>query len=104
MNTYHAALWSMPSDERRDRTTHHKKTKQRGQEEWTWEDILNGKGSWMWEDILAGRDRLPWEQTEAARREQFYKWSRLARKPERQLHKNILEGAHREIGGVRGES
>ena len=56
----------MPSDERRDRTTHHKNTKQRGQEEWTWEDILNGKGSWTWEEILAGRDRLPWEQTEAA--------------------------------------
>jgi hypothetical protein len=78
MNAYHAAPWSPSSDDSRDRTTHHRKTKQHGQEEWTWEDILNGKGSWMWEEILAGRDRLLREQREAARRKQFYKGSRLA--------------------------
>ena len=66
-NTYHAALWSSPSSTNgRYRTTHHKQTKQRGEkEEWTWEDILDGKGSYTWEEILAGRDRLPWEQLKA---------------------------------------
>jgi hypothetical protein len=57
--------------------THHQRTKQRGnkqqqeqryKEEWTWEDILDGKGCYTWEEILAGRDRLPWEQVEADRR------------------------------------
>jgi hypothetical protein len=59
-----------------------------------WERILDVGGDPGWEGT-------PWEQTEAARREPFYKWSWLARKPERQLHKNILEGAHVDIGGVR---
>ena len=69
MNTYHAAPWSSTPSNSRYRTTHHQWTKQRGElEEWTWEDILNGKGSYTWEEILAGRDRLPWDQVEAARR------------------------------------
>ena len=81
MYAHHAAPWSghFPDDVR-DRTTHHKRTKQRGKEDWTWEDILNGKGSWTWEDILngkgswtweeilAGKDHLPWEQVEASRK------------------------------------
>ena len=60
---YHAAPWSSPSSTNgRYRTTHHQRTKQRGKEDWTWEDILDGKGSYTWEEIQAGRDRLPWEQ------------------------------------------
>jgi hypothetical protein len=86
MNTYHAAPWS-PSYDRRYRRSHHKRTKQRGQEDWTWEDILDDKGSWTWEEILAGRDRLPWEQVEAARE------SRQRRKHERQPP-NVFWGWH----------
>jgi hypothetical protein len=67
-----AAPWSGHfQDDVRDRTTHHKRTKRRGREEqkeWTWEDILEGKGSWTWEEILAGKDHLPWKQVEAARK------------------------------------
>ena len=73
MYAYHAAPWSNPSFNEHNKRSHHKQTKQRGQEEqtsWTWEDILDDKGSWMWEEIQAGKDRLPWEQTEAAREEQ----------------------------------
>jgi hypothetical protein len=70
INTYHAAPWSSPSSTNsRYRTTHYQRIKQRGKkEEWTWEDILDGKGSYTWEEIQAGRDHLPWEQVEAARR------------------------------------
>ena len=56
MYAHHAALWSTSSSDDRDRTSNHKRTKQRGKEDWTWEDILDGKGSWTWE-ILAERDR-----------------------------------------------
>ena len=59
--------------------------------EWTWEDVLDGKGCYTWEEILAGRDRLPWEQVEALRRAEAagdrsrrYEGTRLARKPESQ--------------------
>ena len=53
-NTSHAAFWSSsPStNEKRYRTTHHNRTKQRGNQEqrvldsWTWEKILDGKGPW----------------------------------------------------------
>ncbi|XP_064883289.1 protocadherin-16-like [Oncorhynchus nerka] len=55
--------------------------------EWTWEDVLDGKGCYTWEEILAGRDRLPWEQVEALRRAEAagdrsrrYEGTRLARK------------------------
>ena len=105
MIKYHAALWSSsPSpNDNHYRTTHHQRTKQRGREDWTWEDILDGKGSYTWEEILAGRDCLPWEQVEAAWRaeaagkgNQRYEGTRLARKPERQPP-NIFWG-----GGTRG--
>ena len=63
MNTYHAALWSTPSSsDERYRTTHHQRTKQRGKEDGTGEDILDGKASYTWVEILAGKDRLPWLQ------------------------------------------
>ena len=39
------------------------RTKQRGKEDWTWEDILDGKGSFTCEEILAGKDGLPWENS-----------------------------------------
>ena len=62
-------------------------------EEWTREDILNGKGSYTWEEILAGRDRLPWEQVEAARRAE-----------EAGEGNQRYGGAHGECGGVRLET
>ena len=83
----HAALWSASrsDEENHYRITHPTRTKRRGkqqrrqqqqqqqqrpasQEEWTWEDVLDGKGCYTWEEILAGKDRLPWEQVEAARK------------------------------------
>ena len=53
MNTYHAALWSPHYDDR-DRITNQQWTKQRGngqqrqrtQDSWTWEEILDGEGPW----------------------------------------------------------
>ncbi|KAM9407747.1 uncharacterized protein ACWYII_027556 [Salvelinus alpinus] len=103
-----AAFWSEdPSlltsseDEESDspyRITHHTRAKQRSQrskgqekkEQWTWDDILDGKGCYTWEEILAGRDRLPWEQLEALRRAEAtgernrsYEGTRLARKPKK---------------------
>ncbi|XP_070978152.1 SH3 domain-containing protein 19-like [Oncorhynchus clarkii lewisi] len=60
--------------DKRYRTTHQIRTKQRGigqqrsQDSWKWEDVLDGKGCYTCEEILAGRDHLPWEQVEAARR------------------------------------
>ena len=69
MNYNHAAFWSAsPSqEENRDRTTHHKRTKRRGErqrkqeqrkEEWTWDDVLDGKGYYTLEEILAGKDTI----------------------------------------------
>ena len=106
----HAAFWSAsPStEESRNRITHHKRTKRRGdrqrkqeqrKEELTWDDVLDGKGCYTWEEILAGKDRLPWEQVEAARRAEAagersrrYEGTWLARKPERQPQKCIVGG------------
>ncbi|XP_070298705.1 uncharacterized protein [Salvelinus sp. IW2-2015] len=106
MYAHHAAPWSTSFDGR-DRTSHHQRTKQRGkgeqrfQEDWTWEDILDGKGSWTWEEILAGRDRLLWEQVEALRKAEAaskgarrYEGTRLARKPERQPPPKKKIGGH----------
>uniref|UniRef100_A0A8C8IJ41 Glutamate receptor n=1 Tax=Oncorhynchus tshawytscha TaxID=74940 RepID=A0A8C8IJ41_ONCTS len=42
MYAHHAALWSTSFDGC-DRTSHHQRTKQRGKEEWTWEEINDGK-------------------------------------------------------------
>ncbi|KAM9421114.1 uncharacterized protein ACWYII_021341 [Salvelinus alpinus] len=85
----------------RYRITHqHAKTKRQGKtkrskgqerkEQWTWDDVLDGKGCYTWEEILAGRDRLPWEQVEALRRAEAtwernrsYEGTRLARKPKK---------------------
>ena len=64
MYTFHAALCSH-SDDRRNRRSHQKWTKQRGQEEWTSEDIVDGEGPWT----QAGEYRRPREQMEAAREE-----------------------------------
>ena len=81
MNTYHAALWSAPSSsDERYRTTHHQRTKQRGKEDWTWEDILDGKGSYMWrrswpEKIACHGSR----STQQGRRRQLGKGPRITR-------------------------
>ena len=80
MNTYHTANWSSdPSrfssseeeDEIRYRNTHHKRTKQHGNgqqqqrqrylENWTCEEILDGKGPWA----QAGEYRHPKAELEA---------------------------------------
>ncbi|XP_055727839.1 uncharacterized protein LOC129816895 isoform X1 [Salvelinus fontinalis] len=84
MNTYPAAFWSDDSsssfDECRDRTTHHKRTKQRGNREqcgmdsWAWEEILDGKGPWA----QPGEYRRPKEELEAARAERRH-YEELAR-------------------------
>ncbi|KAM9559269.1 uncharacterized protein ACWYII_012716 [Salvelinus alpinus] len=62
---------SLIPEESRYRITHQTRTKQRGngqqqqqqryQEEWSWEEIMNGKGPWA----KVGKDHLPWEQLEA---------------------------------------
>ena len=77
MYAHHAALWSASFDGR-DRTSHHKRTKQRGKgDSWTWE----GKGPWR----QAGEYRHPKEELEAAKEERHrYEGTWLARKPERQ--------------------
>ena len=79
MNTYHAAHRFDPSysspeeEENRYRTTHQKRTKQRGNKEqrvlesWTWEEILDGKGPWR----QAGEYRRPKEELEAAKAERL---------------------------------
>jgi hypothetical protein len=98
MNTFHAELCSTPFDESRYRRPHQKWTKQRGQDKWTWEEILDGEGPWT----RAGEYRHPREQMVAAREERpRYEELRQQRKPERQLQKKIVGGAHGEIGGVR---
>ena len=82
MNTFHAALWSTPFDESRYRRPHQKRTKQHGQDEWTWEEILDGKGPWT----RAGEYRRPREQMEAARaeRRRYEELDQPRRKHERQ--------------------
>jgi hypothetical protein len=89
MNTYHAAFWSMPSDESRNRTTHHQRTKQCGQEEWTWEEILDWKGPWA----QAGEYHCPKEEMEAAKVERR-RYEELAQrgKHKRQLPKTFFGG------------
>ena len=70
-NYENTASWSALSNNR-DRITHQRRTKQRKkeqQEEWTWEQILDGKGSWTWEEIQKGWNRRPSEEVEAARAE-----------------------------------
>ena len=73
MNTYHAAFWSAPYDDR-DRFTHQPRTKRHGdrqqqqeqrKEEWTWEAELDGKGPWA----QPGEYRRPKEELEAAKAE-----------------------------------
>ena len=66
MSNQHAALWS-PLYDSRYRTTHHQRTKQRDQE-WTWEDILDGKGP----GSQAGEYCRPREEIEAAKAERRY--------------------------------
>jgi hypothetical protein len=105
MNDNHAAFWSpSPSqEERRYRTTHHNRTKRRGdrqrqqeqrKEEWTWDDVLDGKGCYTWEEILAGKDRLPWEQVEAARREEPAIRGNTAGKEARESAAKKILGGH----------
>ncbi|KAM9395987.1 uncharacterized protein ACWYII_033859 [Salvelinus alpinus] len=97
------SLLTSSEDEESDspnRITHHAKTKrqretkrskgQERKEQWTWDDVLDGKGVYTWEEILAGRDRLPWDQLEALRRAEAtgernrsYEGTRLARKPKK---------------------
>jgi hypothetical protein len=100
MYAYHAAPWSPPYNER-DRTTHHKRTKQRTKEEWTsWtREKEEWRTSWTWEEVMAGDKTLPWKQVERAQEErQRYEGTRLARKPERHpQYIFLLGGAHEEI-------
>jgi hypothetical protein len=63
---YHAAPFSQ-YDNSRNRRSHHQRTKQRGQEEWTWEEILDGKGPWA----QAGEYRHLKEEMEAAKAERL---------------------------------
>jgi hypothetical protein len=66
MYSYPAAPWSPPYN-KRDRITHHKRTKQRDKEEqrfvesWTRDEILDGKTSWTWEEVMAGDKTMPWK-------------------------------------------
>ncbi|XP_070300248.1 protein eva-1 homolog C-like [Salvelinus sp. IW2-2015] len=70
---------SFTCNDARDRTSHHKRTKQRGQEgqtEW--------RTSWTCEEVMSGHESLPWKQAEAARKaeaerkgDQRYTGSRL---------------------------
>ena len=66
-NDTHAAPWS-PSYDDRDRISHHQRTKQRGEDKWTWEEILDGKGPWS----QAGEYRRPKEESEADKAERRY--------------------------------
>ncbi|KAM9544483.1 uncharacterized protein ACWYII_035825 [Salvelinus alpinus] len=105
MNTYLSASWSDPcsssSEEENDidslnRNTHHNRTKrieegrqeqqQWGKEEWTWEEILDGKGPWT----QPGEYRRPKAELEAAKAERrFYeaKARKSGWKPERLTQK-----------------
>ena len=96
MNTYHPAPWSssLSPDDIRYRNTHHQRTKQRGDERqrywenWTWEEILDGKGPWA----QAGKYRRPKAELEAAKAERrwYEEAARLrGRKPKRQPQKCI---------------
>ena len=65
MYAHHVGPWSTSSDGR-DRTTHHKRTKQRGERDsWTWEENKDGKGPWR----QAGEYRRPKEEIKAAKEE-----------------------------------
>ena len=88
----------------RDRTSHHKRTKQRGKEEqcvrdsWTCEEVLDGKGPWR----QAGEFRRPKEEMEAAKAERRrYEEANHRSRHEKQLPKNCLGGAQGECGRVR---
>uniref|UniRef100_A0A8K9UVX3 Pyrin domain-containing protein n=1 Tax=Oncorhynchus mykiss TaxID=8022 RepID=A0A8K9UVX3_ONCMY len=84
-------------DENPYRNTHHQRTKQRGDERqrylenWTWEEILDGKGPWA----QAGEYRRPEAELEAAKAERL-RYEEAARqrgwKPERQPPKCIGRG------------
>ena len=105
MNTYHVAHWSDPSyswseeEEYHYRTTHHQRTKQRGNKEervldsWTWEEILDSKGPWA----QAGEYHRPKEELEAAKAERRRYEIRQRNINERQPQKQFFG----EIGGVR---
>ena len=78
MNTYYAAPWSSsPSpDDKRYRTTHQERTKQRGNgqqqrpelhDSWTWEEILDDKVPWA----QAGEYRRPKAELEAVKAESW---------------------------------
>jgi hypothetical protein len=110
-----AALWSDPysssdeEEESRYRNTHHQRTKQRGNEQqqerqrylenWTWEEILDGKGHWA----QPGEYRRPKAELEAAKAERC-RCEEVARqhgwKSERQPQTS-LGGGTREWGDVR---
>ena len=94
MYAHRAAPWSghFP-DEVRDRTTHHKRPKRRGREEqrfledWTWEEILEGKGPWE----KAGEYWHPSEEIEAAKAERR-QYEELA---QRSRHERLAESGWR---------
>ena len=103
--------WSTPYDDR-DRITHQQWTKQRGngqqqqrqrtQDSWTWEEILDGEGPWA----QPGEYCRPKAELEAAKAERR-RYEEAARqrgwKPERQPQK-FLGGAKRECGRVRSQT
>ena len=102
MYTYHAVPWSDPYIEC-DRRSHHQRTKQHVQEEWTWEEILDGAGPWT----QAGEYRRPKEEIEAAKAERRHYEELYQRdKHERQPPQKMFWGEHTGIlaeVGVRPE-
>ena len=74
---------------------------QRYKEEWTWEDILDGKGCYSWGEILAGRDHgNRWRQP-GERRQQVKGASALREHgwqgSPRSSPKNVLGGGTRGV-------
>ncbi|XP_064814960.1 uncharacterized protein LOC135530588 [Oncorhynchus masou masou] len=71
-------------------TSHHKRTRQRGEkqqcflEEWTWEEILEGKGPW------AGEHRRPKEELEASKAERRHYEELAQRTKHKRQPKNIF--------------
>ena len=103
MNTYHAAPWSSPSpDNRRYRTTHHQRTKQRGERDsWTGEQrYLEYETTWeeieRW-SVDSGRVPEPaWDSLEQCeegyRRMELATQTRQRNRHERQLPQKIFGG------------
>jgi hypothetical protein len=104
MYAYHAAPWSTPSIDERDRRSHLNWTKQRAWEEmasWSTEEVEE-RIAWTWEEVLERYESLPEKQAEAAKEHQRrLRGSQPRRKQERQPQKKFWGGGHRVVGGAR---